>query len=134
MPTFNDRLRFQQKRLSDKEKQLERLTKSIETARENIKTVNREISEIKAEIGTLETRILTDAISQKGISIADLAAAIEAGALSGLISEKPPDKPDKSEKSDDSDCATYSTTENLTLPEKEGLDDISDSGETVGSP
>ncbi|MDE7192945.1 MAG: hypothetical protein K2O14_03140 [Oscillospiraceae bacterium] len=125
MPTYNDRLRYQKKRLGEKEKQLERFTASLETAKENIKNVNREIADIKSEIANIETRLLAEMIAQKGISISELSAAIEAGVLAD-ITEKPPDK---SEKTDIEKSAIYGTTE---LPEKEGLDEISSSGETVG--
>ena len=123
MPTFNDRLRTQRKKLSDKEKQLEKLVKGIETARENIKAVNKEIADIKEEIQVLETRILTDTIANKGISIEEIAAAIEAGWFDKTETEKPPDE----------NCATYSTNNSETNSDKEVLDDeISGSGETRG--
>lgn len=125
MPTYNDRLRYQKKRLSDKEKQLERFTASLETARENIKNVNKEIADIKTEITNIETRLLAEMIAQKGITVAELSAAIEAGVLAN-VPEKPPDK---SEKSVDTNIATYGTNE---LPEKEGLNEAGSSGETVG--
>lgn len=128
MPTYNDRLRYQRKRLADKERQLERHTVSLETARENIKNVNKEIADIKAEITNIETRVLAEMISQKGITVAELSAAIEAGVLANAP-EKPPDKSDST---DNNACATYSTSDNKNIPEKEGLDEISDSGETVG--
>lgn len=129
MPTYNDRLRYQKKRLSDKEKQLERLTASLETARENIKNVNKDISDIKAEITNIETRLLAEMIAQKGITVADLSAAIEAGLLTN-VSEKPPDS---SESTDNEKSAICGTTDKTTLPEKEGLDEAGSSGETVGS-
>ena len=123
MPTFNDRLKTQRKKLSDKEKQLEKLVKGIETARENIKSVNKEIADIKEEIQVLETRILTDTIANKGISIEEIAAAIEAGWFDKAETEKPPDE----------NCATYSTNNSETKSDKEVLDDeISSSGETRG--
>ncbi len=125
MPTYNDRLRYQKKRLGEKEKQLERFTASLETAKENIKNVNKEIADIKAEIANIETRLLAEMIAQKGISISELSAAIEKGVLAN-ITEKPSDK---SEKTDVEKNALCGTTE---LPEKEGLDEVSNSGETVG--
>lgn len=125
MPTYNERLRYQKKRLGEKEKQLERFTASLETTRENIKNTNREIADIKAEIANIETRLLAEMIAQKGITVAELSAAIEAGALAN-ISEKPPDN------STDINCATYGTNENEVLPEKEGLDEVSSSGKAVG--
>ncbi len=126
MPTYNDRLRYQKKRLGEKEKQLERFTASLETAKENIKNTSREIADIKAEIANIETRLLAEMIAQKGISLSELSAAIEAGALDNTP-EKPPDN---SEKLNDTNVATYGTTE---LPEKEGLNEVGSSGETVGS-
>ena len=132
MPTFNDRLRTQRKKLSEKENQLEKLVKGIETARENIKAVNKEIADIKDEIQMLETRILTDTIANKGITIEEIAAAIEAGWFDKAETEKPPDTTDTSV---ENNCATYSTNteDSETKSEKEVLDDeVSSSGETVG--
>ena len=126
MPTYNDRLRYQKKRLSDKEKQLERLTASLETARENIKTVNREIADIKSEITNIETRLLAEMIAQKGITVAELSAAIEAGVLAN-VSEKPSDNTVNTVDNGSAICGTNE------LPETEGLDETGSSGETVGS-
>lgn len=140
MPTYNDRLRHQKRRLSEKQKQLERFTKDLETAKENIKNVNKEIADIKTEIANIETRLLAEMIAQKGITIAELSAAIEAGALAN-VPEKPPDNSDEnncatystsSSSTENGNCATYSTNDNEELPEKEGLDEISGSGETLG--
>lgn len=130
MPTFNDRLKTQRKKLSDKEKQLEKLVKGIETARENVKAVNKEIADIKEEIQVLETRILTDTIANKGISIEEIAAAIEAGWFDKAETEKPPDTTDTLV---ENNCATYSTNNSETKSDKEVLDDeISSSGEARG--
>ncbi len=140
MPTFNERLKAQNKRLEDKLKQLERLNKTIETARENIKAVNREIGEIRAEINVLETRILTEAISQKGISISELAAAIKSGQFDNgtpEAEEKPPDITELN--SPDKTVDTYinsedKTAENgVTINDKEEIpDETGDSRKTVG--
>lgn len=127
MPTYNDRLRYQKKRLADKEKQLERFNANLETARENIKNVNKEIADIKDEITGIETRLLAEMIAQKGITVAELSAAIEAGALAN-VAETPPDKSESTE----INSAAYGTEDGAKLSDKEGLDEISDSGETVG--
>ncbi len=129
MPTYNDRLRYQKKRLGEKEKQLERFTASLETARENIKNVNREIADIKAEIANIETRLLAEMIAQKGISISELSAAIEAGALDSTP-EKPPDN---AVNTADKGSAICGTTDNETLPEKEGLNEVGSSGKALSS-
>lgn len=114
MPTFNERLKTQNRKLAEKQKQLDKLNKTIETARESIKVINREIGEIKDEINTLETRILTEAISQRGISVAELAAAIETGTFN-------PDNKNGAENNTDS-----------TLTEKEVTDEVSGSGKALG--
>ncbi|MBD5156115.1 MAG: aminoacyltransferase [Butyrivibrio sp.] len=118
MPTFNERLKTQNRKLAEKQKQLDKLNKTVETARESIKVINREIGEIKDEISALETRILTEAISQRGISVAELAAAIETGTF---IPEKPPDSKSSTENSTDK-----------TLTEKEVTDEVSGSGKALG--
>lgn len=121
MPTFAERLNKQNRILAEKQKQLDKLNKTIETARENIKLITREIGEIKDEITALETRILTEAISQRGISVAELAAAIETGTF---IPEKPPDIPENKN-------GAESSTDN-TLTEKEVTDEVSGSGKALG--
>jgi len=118
MPTFSERLRAQNKRLSEKQNQLAKLSESVEKTREKIRTVNREISEIKEEISALETRILTETIAQKGISVSELAAAIEAGAIIP-------------EKSDNEKCAICSTNFSGTSSDKEDLHETGDRGETI---
>ncbi len=110
MPTFDERLKAQNKRLCEKQKALEKLFETVEITREKIKTANKEIAEIKDEISALETRILTETITQKGISVSELAAAIKAGSF---IYEKPSDK------SNDENCATYSTNSSEALVEKD---------------
>ncbi len=126
MPTFNERLKAQNKRLSEKQNQLAKLSESAEKTREKIRNVNREIGEIKEEISALETRILTETIAHKGISVSELAAAIEAGAI---IPEKPPNSP---EKSDNEKRAICSTNFSGTSSDKEDLYAVGDSGEIIG--
>lgn len=121
MPTFNERLKTQNRKLAEKQKQLDKLNKTIETARESIKVINREIGEIKDEINALETRILTEAISQRGISVAELAAAIKTGTF---IPEKPPAAPDNKNVAENSN--------DNTLTEKEVTDEVSGSGKVLG--
>ena len=130
MPSFYERLNSKLKRLSEKEKSLERLNKSIEKTREEIKSVNKEIADLKEAIQVLETRILTETMTNRGINVSDIAEAIEAGLFDKTAPEKPPEATDNSV---EENCATYSTENNETSSEKEDLDDeISSSGETVG--
>lgn len=132
MPSFSERLKAQQKKLDEKKKSLDKLVNEIETAKESIKTVNKEIAEITDVIHGLEARILTEAISDKGISVEDIAAAIKAGLFDKAAPEKPPDTTDTSV---EDSGATYSTNteDSETKSDKEDLDDeISSSGETVG--
>ena len=127
MPSFYERLNSKLKRLSEKEKSLERLNKSIEKTREEIKSVNKEISNLKEEIQVLETRILAETMTNRGINVSDIAEAIEAGLFDKTAPEMLPDN------SVVENCATYSTENNETSSEKEDLDDeISSNGETVG--
>lgn len=146
MPTYNERLASQKNLLSIKLKRLEEFNKSLETARENIKKVNKEISDIKAKIIDIETHLLAEAIAEKGYSVADFTAAIEKGTLAEFLencatystssrsveNENCATYSTSSHLEDNENCATYSTNNNENLPEKEGLDDISGSGETVG--
>ena len=39
MPTFNERLKTQNRKLAEKQKQLDKLNKTVETARESIKAI-----------------------------------------------------------------------------------------------
>lgn len=135
MPTYKDRLKAQNKRLSEKEKLLEKYAKDLATAQENIKKANDDISGIKDKISDIHIRLIADKLAELGISVEDALAAIEAGALSNFIN-KPPDITEKADSDNDAaNVITESGTTDQTtlLPEKEGLDEAGSSGETVGS-
>lgn len=113
-------------KIAAKRKRIDEFNVTLANAQKNIETANKVIEGYEKKISALEADLLAKTLHERGISISDVAAAIEAGLFDNSAPEKPPDKAKTEPETTDKGGATYST-ENIIaesdsdLPEKEDL-------------
>lgn len=109
------------KKISAKETRLEKLTKKISDTKSDIKSLKNEIEDMCFEIKQLELAQLSETLTQKGLTAADVEAAIAAGEIRK-----------QSPKSDEDEHTTADTY--ITNSDKEVTDnEAGSSGKTLGS-
>ena len=121
MKPIKERIDKYKKELIAKQKVLEKYYKSYSNINQKIKDTKSSISDLTNKINSLETKLLSEMLMKKGISIAEISKAVEKGAFDKSVSE-----------SGDENGAIYSTDTDNNTTEKENEDEISNSRKTVG--
>ena len=123
MPSFLQRLNSLKKQSVEKQNEIDKQNKNISDARAKIQKLTSELTEITEQMVVFEGRILSDTLRKKGIDLAEVTAAIEAG-----LFDKPPvsPTPTPTQEQAQTEGATYSTEKN-NVSDKEDIDEVSDS-------
>ncbi len=119
MKPIKERIEKYNKNLIAKQRALEKYNKSCSNINQKIRETKSAISDLESRINSLETKLLSEMLMKKGISISEISKAVENGTFDVSVSE-----------SRNENGAICSTENNET--EKETEDEISNSRKTVG--
>ena len=122
MKPIKERIDKYKKELIAKQKVLEKYYKSYSNINQKIKDTKSSISDLTNKINSLETKLLSEMLMKKGISISEISKAVENGTFDVSVSE--------SRNENGAICSTE-IVNNVT--EKENEDEISNSRKPVGS-
>lgn len=122
----NERIAALREKIAKKQAVVEGYNVTLANTQKNIDAGNKAIEGYEKQISALEADMLAKALHKKGISVSEVAAAIEAGLFDSSAPEKPPDKTETEPKTTDKDGAICSTeninAENSVADDKEDLD------------
>lgn len=117
----NERIAALREKIAKKQAAVEGYNVTLANTQKNIDAGNKAIEVYEKQISALEADMLAKALHKKGISVSEVAAAIEAGLFDSSAPEKPPDKSETEPKTTDKDGAICSTEDSI--EDKEDLED-----------